>query len=77
MGLFGWKKKNETDLAAAMAEAAGLNDELIAVITAAVCAYEAEQYVKSLHIRKLNRAAGVRPVWSATGTNEAIDVRRL
>ena len=51
--------------------------ELIAVIAAAIAAYEAEQNRRSLCIRKLNRAAGARPAWGVTGTMEAIDMRRM
>ena len=83
MGLFG-KKKNAPDEGEAYApgvSAAGKStaedDELIAVIAAAVSAYEAEQYVQTLYIRKLERAAGARPAWGVMGTQEAIDVRRM
>ena len=93
MGLFGKKKAaaaleagvdaaviNETAADGAGADVsgdAGLSDEIIAVITAAVSAYEAEQYTQTLYVRKLSRAAGMRPVWGTTGTQEAIDVRRI
>ena len=77
MGLFKRKKTAEQELAAAMAAEAGITDEIIAVIAAAIAANEAEQYVPTLYIKKINRVAGVRPVWNATGTNEAIDVRRM
>ena len=53
------------------------DSELIAVIAAAISAYESEQFIQTLYIRKLDRRAGIRPVWGATGTNEAIDMRRL
>ena len=77
MKLFGRKKKAEAEIAAANMAAAGMTEEMIAVIAAAVAAYEAEQYVQTLYIRKLDRAAGSRPVWGVSGTNEAIDVRRI
>ena len=75
MGLFSKKKKEENT---AVQEVQGQTDsELIAVITAAIAAYEAEQFAPALYIRKINRAAGVRPIWGTTGTNEAIDMRRI
>ena len=83
MGLFG-KKKNAPEagkasvteeIAATVAAAA--DNELIAVIAAAVSAFEAEQYRQTLYIRKLDRTAGTRPVWGVTGTQEAIDMRRM
>jgi hypothetical protein len=62
----------------AAAVAAAAEDENIpAVIAAAIAAYEAEQYVPTLAIRRIDRTAGVRPVWGFTGTTEAIDVRRM
>jgi len=73
MGLF--KKKQAGAEAIAAPEADG--GELIAVITAAIAAYEAEQFRQKLYIRKINRASGIRPVWGSTGTQEAIDVRRM
>jgi|GEM_PF-1699790 len=87
MGLFGKKAaaenngrdtiKKAEDAAAAFVAADDQNDELIAVIAAAISAYGAEQYKQTLYIRKLNRTAGVRPAWGVTGTNEAIDTRRM
>ena len=53
------------------------DDELIAVIAAAVAAYGAEQYRQTLYIQKLNRAAGIRPAWNVEGMMEAQDVRRI
>jgi len=85
MGLFSKKKKGAEAAAINEAEAcdeqaAGLetaNDELIAVLSAAVAAYEAEQFVQTLYIQKLNRACRVLPAWGAMGTQEAIDSRRM
>jgi len=57
--------------------ASAADGELIAVITAAIAAFEAEQFRQTLYIRKLDRTAGMRPVWGVTGTQEAIDVRRI
>ena len=90
MGLFG-KKKNAPGMGAEAAagqaapdarEEAGVagaagTDELVAVIAAAVGAYESEQYRRTLSIRKLDRAAGARPAWGVAGMQEAIDMRRM
>jgi hypothetical protein len=87
MGLFTKKKSKSPADAPSSAQgtsAEGLgavngetDSELIAVISAAIAAYEAEQFVQTLYIRKLDRRAGARPVWGAIGTNEAIDMRRI
>jgi len=83
MGLFSKKKKEEgvpgSTAAAGTGKTTDINDdsELIAVITAAISAYEAEQNKQTLYIRKLNRTAGTRPAWGLMGTNEAIDMRRI
>jgi len=87
MGLFKNKNKHEdfpvTEKPDSQPADAGdgitsiIDEELIAVIAAAVAAYEAEQFTQTLYIRKLNRAAGIRPAWGAAGTSEAIDMRRM
>ena len=90
MGLFGKKKKAplagadaKPENGAAVPEdagavgAAGIGDELVAAIAAAISAYEAEQYRQALYIRKPDRAAGVRPAWGVAGMHEAIDMRRM
>jgi len=89
MGLFSRKKAdtiatetNEDTAAAAENEGAEAasdapGDELIAVIAAAIAAYEAEQFRQTLYIQKVNRACGIRPAWGAMGTQEAIDTRRM
>jgi hypothetical protein len=84
MGLFNKKnKKEETVVApaandpAAAAADAPFEGELIAVIAAAVAAYEAEQFRQTLYIRKLSRASGARPAWGEMGAQEAIDMRRM
>ena len=90
MGLFGKKKKapltgaevKPDNDAPAMPEEAEVAsgaeaDELIAVIAAAISAYEAEQYRQTLYIRRIDRTAGVRPAWGVAGMNEAIDMRRM
>lgn len=82
MGIFGKKKEKTVAEAPAAVPAAeekkaAESGELVAVLTAAIAAYEAEQYRQTLYIRKIDRTAGVRPVWGVTGANEAIDVRRM
>ena len=63
--------------AAAACEVGAADDELIAVIAAAISAYEANQYRQTLYIRKLDRTAAIRPAWNVMGMNEAIDTRRM
>ena len=53
------------------------DNEIIAVIMAAISAYSADQYVRTLSIRKIDRTAGTRPAWGVTGMMEAIDERRI
>ena len=86
MGLFGKKKAAEGAAAVGVAAVAGAkkadgaaaaDTELIAVIAAAISAYEAGQRRQALYIRKLNRASGARPAWGVMGTSEAIDSRRM
>jgi len=84
MGLFSRKKTDAAvpEPVAEITEAGeaapdAMADELIAVIAAAVSAYEAEQFRQTLYIQKINRAYNVRPAWGAMGTQEAIDNRRM
>jgi len=86
MGLFNRKKTQvtvpETDTATTAAEetAAGpdmTNGELIAVLSAAIAAYESEQFIQKLYIQKINRACGTLPAWGAMGRQEAVDTRRM
>jgi hypothetical protein len=54
-----------------------IDPEIVAVITAAVRAYEeADEFSSSLHIGKINRTAGKRPAWGIAGTADAIASRR-
>ena len=82
MGLFS-RKKTEPEPEAAVEAAAPeeaadtTNGELIAVISAAIAAYEAESFVQTLYIQKINRNAGALPAWGAMGRQEAIDTRRM
>ena len=86
MGLFNRKKAEkaipETDVTAEASEEAeradsAANEELIAVISAAIAAYEAEQFVQTLYVQKINRAYNIAPAWAAMGRQEAIDTRRM
>ncbi|MDR0854586.1 MAG: hypothetical protein LBN34_09495 [Clostridiales Family XIII bacterium] len=53
------------------------DDSIVAAITAAVRAYEAaDEFSSGLNIRKLNRAAGIRPAWGIAGTTDAIRHRQ-
>ena len=63
----------------ASASAEALDEELIAVITAAIAVYENEsdQYTQKLSIQKLDRRTGTKPAWGAMGLYEAIDARRI
>jgi hypothetical protein len=61
----------------AVSEPGTQSEELAAVFAAAVAAFEAEAYASKLRIRKIGRAAGVKPAWGAAGLNEAIDTRRM
>jgi len=89
MGLFNRKKAEAAvpemiipagpagDAGAAEAAPEGADDELIAVLAAAVAAYEAEQFVQTLYIQKINRSCRCLPAWGGMGTQEAIDTRRM
>jgi hypothetical protein len=89
MGLFHRKRKNEkahvapagadSELMAVLsaAVAAASSDEHIAVIAAALAAYEDGGAQTDLRIRKIDRAAGVIPAWGVMGNREQIDTRRM
>lgn len=77
MGFFGRKKKDELVAVITAAPNVATDDERIAVIAAAISAYEAEQYRQTLCIRKINRTAGTRLAWGLMGMQEAIDTRRM
>jgi len=51
--------------------------ELIAVIAAAIAAYEGQGTVSGLTIRKINRIAGPALAWNVAGRTECIDSRRI
>ena len=52
--------------------------ELIAVISAAIAAYECDDKTMSgLVVRKLNRIAGAIPAWGAAGIADQIETRKM
>jgi hypothetical protein len=59
------------------AVAASGTQEHIAVIAAALAAYGDGGMASDLHIRKLDRSAGVVPAWGVMGNREQIDMRRF
>ncbi|MDR0596519.1 MAG: hypothetical protein LBG50_03155 [Clostridiales Family XIII bacterium] len=89
MGLFSRKKKKNVvaDTPAGMdgellavlgaAVAASSSDEHIAVIAAAIAAYEDGGAQTNLRVQKINRVAGVIPAWGMLGNREAIESRRI
>jgi hypothetical protein len=89
MGLFNRKKKNEkankapagndAELMAVLsaAVAAASSDEHIAVIAAALAAYEDGGAQTDLRISRIDRAAGTIPAWGVMGNREQIDTRRM
>lgn len=54
-----------------------LTPELVAVITAAISAYDDNAVISDLVVRKINRIAGPKIAWSNAGLNESIDSRRM
>ncbi|MEG0392918.1 MAG: hypothetical protein RR626_09180, partial [Anaerovoracaceae bacterium] len=60
------------------AETVDADEALIAVITAAIAAYEAGRGVTAdLVVKKISRIAGPSVAWSAAGRSECIDNRRI
>jgi hypothetical protein len=59
------------------AVAASATDEHIAAIAAALAAYEEGSAVSNLSIKKIDRTAGVIPAWGVMGNREQIDTRRF
>lgn len=78
MGLFSKKKPDAPAVEPAAGVQATVDAELIAVISAAIAAYEGEAGATSnLIIRKIDRTAGVIPAWGVAGNREQIDTRRM
>lgn len=78
MGLFSKKKPEAPVVEPAEEVNAKADAELIAVISAAIAAYEGEAgATTNLIIRKIDRTAGVIPAWGVAGNREQIDTRRM
>jgi hypothetical protein len=87
MGLFNRRKKKSKKENAALqhdeliavlgAAVAAASDEgeRIAVIAAALAAYEDDSATSNLHIKKIDRTAGVIPAWGVMGNREQIRQR--
>ena len=52
-------------------------NELIAVVTAAINAFEGGRAFSNLVVRKINRTAGPALAWNVAGQQDAIDSRKL
>jgi hypothetical protein len=79
--LFSGQDKNApqmVDTAGALASAPLSGGELIAVITAAISAYEdGRRAPNSLIVRRIRRVPEQMPVWSRAGLSECIDNRKM
>lgn len=51
--------------------------ELVAVITAAICAASRTGFESKLHIQKIIRPASKRPAWGQAGLNDVMNSRTL
>lgn len=63
--------------AAQDAGTSGADESLIAVIAAAIAAFEGTAVASSLVVRKIVRIPGPDYAWSNTGRHEALDSRRV
>ncbi len=69
-----------TDVAPAASSAqenAQDEEALIAVISAAIAAYEGEGVASNLTVRKIKRVGGLSTTWAAAGRNECIESRKI
>lgn len=53
------------------------DDELVAVLMAAIAASSGAEYVNKLRISKISRIAGSRPAWNMAGSADTIDSRKI
>ncbi len=53
------------------------DDALIAVISAAIAAYEEGETTSDLVVRKIKRVGGLSTTWAAAGRNECIESRKI
>ena len=83
MGFFSKLFSDEAQAAAPGVQAAPAktqalnNDELIAVISAAIAAFEGSYAASNLIIRKINRAQGQVTVWNNAGRADCMRSRRI
>jgi len=79
MGLFSKKKPAAPEIEITEpVEIVETDNEIIAVISAAVAAYRSGTgATTNLIIRKINRTSGVIPAWGVSGNREQIDTRRM
>jgi len=72
-------EKSDAASAAASVPASetGSGAETVAVIMAAIAAYEGTDYVNNLIIRRINRLSGNRTAWSAAGSADCIESRKF
>lgn len=70
-------KADQTTVTTATQQDIGTNNELIAVIMAAIAANEGTEYVNDLVVRKINRASGSRTAWNVASTADCIDSRKF
>ena len=53
------------------------NNELIAVITAAIAAYETGKSYSNFKVRKIRRVSGQMTMWLNAGITECMDSRKM
>jgi hypothetical protein len=53
------------------------DEALIAVIAAAIAAFEGAEVANKLVVRKIRRIPGPDPIWSNLGRQESLDSRRV
>ncbi len=63
--------------AAAQSEVAAADDSLIAVISAAIAAYEGASGSGNLIVRKISRVSGETTAWSEAGRLDCVNSRKL
>jgi hypothetical protein len=72
--MFG-RKKNKVEVKPEVAEATGIPEEIVAVITAAIEASLGRVATTSLIIKKIDRKAGVIPAWRTASIADQIESR--
>ena len=74
--LFAGSEK-EVEMQEVSAETCADDGEIIAVIAAAIAAYEGAAAASNLTVRKINRTSGPALPWNVAGRHECIDSRRM